>query len=439
MTLVYLDFPADGDLVVPPGRASIDPLLAEAVWWIDASDAPDGANLGTAGSDLDGMGVLWLGDGEIAAGPYTSEAAAATCPDANDLDLTAGFCVAVDVTTDWRPSIPQQILAKPRTGDPDTEDAYAVGFDSNGVLFVEWHDGTGGHNGPGFVTGNGADVTYTNPDGVARRQFVYEFVADNGLGGWTARLYTGTPEDRTLVSTMENTTDGAQSIVTSTADLRVGDPCNGLIHRVRLYDELDGTLLRDFHPAEDWTSGTTMTSSATGEVWSSVSAVEGPAFGALTVPDDSALDIAADASATLAFWFTQPNVANVDGEVYRLALREEGTIGAGGTGLVLIDIKIAAFASDFAGAAVSDGTNTGFALGAHWSAGTHVAILVINRDTDVATLYIDGASHATADISAVGAIDPAADLVLGVGAHRSAAKWDRVLDVDEMEHLEALW
>lgn len=413
-----------------PGAGEPHPFLETAVWAVDAAADPTGANLGTTGADLDGTGVLYVAADEIAAGPYTSEAGAATCPDANDLDLTAGFCVAVDVTTDWRPSLPQQILAKPRTGDPDTNDAYTVGFDENGYLFVEWYDGTDGHSGPAFITGNGADVTYQNPDGVARRQFVYEFVADNGLGGWTARLYTGTPEARTLVSTMENTTDGAQSIVTSTADLRIGDPCNGLIHRVRLYDELDGTLLRDFNPSVDWTSGTTMTSSATGEVWSSVSVVAGPGFGALAVPDDPALDIAADADATLAFWFTQPNVANVDGEVFQLADRATGTLGGGGVGLRLLDIKVAAFSADFAGMLVADGPDLGAVVGAHWAAGEHVAVLTIDRDTDVATLYIDGVSHATADISAVGAIDPAAGLVLGAGAHHAAAKWDSIIDVN---------
>lgn len=173
MTLVYLDQAEEADGLVAPGPRSpiIDPLFADAVWYVDARLRADGTSLG-ATSGLDASSVVHVAAGDVAAGTYAYETSAAHCPDAADIDLTDGFCVAVDVTTDWRPTVAQRILAKPRTGDPDTNDCYAVGFDDSGHPFIEWHDTTDGHNGPAFITGNGATANVTFDDGVARRHLV---------------------------------------------------------------------------------------------------------------------------------------------------------------------------------------------------------------------------------------------------------------------------
>lgn len=418
----------------------LDPLLAEAVLLLRASEySGSGAwlNEGTAGAVLDATVAFVDGSVEKAAGFDGLESNAATCPDAADLDLTTGFCVAVDMDVDWQPALPQQILAKPRTGDATTDDCYAVGYDNAGHPFVEWYDTTDGHVTPSFITGNGATADVTFADGYARRQLVFEWLST--AQGYTARVYSGTPEAPTLLSEIVNTSVGAQTIEASTDGLRVADPVLGAVYRVRLYDSLGGTLLRDFYPDRDYVSGVTMTSGGPeAETWSNVMVTDDASFLTATVPDDAALDVAADADATWAFRFTQPNVANVDGEAFIVATRKTGAMGVDGDGFRLGDIKIAAFGLDFAGAVVGDGADQGFVVGAHWAAGEHTAVLTVDRATDIATLYIDGASHATADISAVGALDPAADLTLGSAFHHAAAKWDRALTPTEVAALGTL-
>jgi hypothetical protein len=438
VTLYYRE-DVNGGLLMPAGGGagpSVDPLLAEAVWLLRASTGT-GENEGTAGAVLDAAAVCMDGSVELAAGFVGGEANAATCPDAAALDLTTGFVVWVDMTADWQPAIPQQILAKPRTGDATTNDCYAVGFDNAGHPFVEWYDNTDGHVAPAFITDNGATSTVTFAAGAARRQIGFEWLST--AQGYTARFYTGTPESHTLVSEIVNTTVGAQTIETSTDNLRIGDPVTGAIYRVRLYGTLGGALLRDFYPDRDYVSGTTMTA-GTGEVWSGVLTDDDALFVSATVPDDSALDVAADADASWAFRFTQNNVANVDGELFVLANRDTGNMGVNGVGFRLLDIKVAAYSSDFAGVVVGDGTDFGFGVGSHWAAGTHTVVVTIDRDTDLMNVYVDGAANGASpvDISAVGALDPAADLTLGAAFHHAAAKWDRVLTADEIAALPYL-
>ena len=156
---------------------------------------------------------------------------------------------------------------------------------------------------------------------------------------------------------------------------------------------------------------------------------------AATVPNNAALNVAADADATFAFRATQRNIADVDGEFFTLAARNAGTLGNNGNGLNLVDGLIAAFSVNFAGSILGDGADQASVTGAHWAAGTHLWVLDINRTTDVATLYVDGVSHDTANIAAVGAINPAADLILAAAAHHAVVKLDRVLTPAERTHL----
>lgn len=252
-------------------------------------------NEGTAGSTLDATAVSapWKMAGTERAAYFSGlPDEGATCPDAAAIDLTSGFVVAVDMETDWQPAAAQQILAKPRTGDATTDDCYAVGYDSSGHPFIEHYDTTDGHVAPAFLTANGATADVTFADGVARRQLVFEWLST--AQGYTARIYSGVPGATTLLSEIVNTTVGAQTIETSTDVLKIGDPVNGAIYRVRLYDTLGGTLLRDFYPDRDYATGKTMTS-ATGEVWSNVLVPESPAIGIrpgyFTIPDDPATDV----------------------------------------------------------------------------------------------------------------------------------------------------
>lgn len=413
-----------------PAAGELHPFLATAALYIDASrNGGSGVNEGTAGSALDATGVAYGPGGSALFAD--NEELAATCPDAVDLDLTDGFAVAADLTVEWRPAVPSQILSKPTGTNTDTFDCYAVGFDGSGHPFIEWNDTVGGHNGPAFITGNGATADVTFDAGVAPRQLVYEFIADNGAGGWTARLYSGTPGATTLLSEMVNTTDGAQTLTTSGADLRIGDPLGGGAARVRLaatLADLEADPLRDFYPERDYVSGTTMTS-ATDEVWSGVIYTPTPAFLAATVADDAALDVASDADATLAFWFTTPYLADVDTEQYLYATRITGTAGVDGNGFQLNDIKLDAFALDGFGVIAGDGADQALPLNnTGWAAGTHLVVVTIDRATDTLTVYVDGVSHATADITSVGALDPAADLILASAAHHAVAKWDSVED-----------
>lgn len=418
-----------------------DQLRNEAVWLLRASTGT-GENEGTAGAALDGSVVYVDGAVEKAAGFGGSESQAATCPDAAAIDLVAGFVVLVDFDpADWTPADPYQFLAKPLDGGTatgETDDCYAIGLGTDGVPFIEWtRDGETVHNGPAFTTGNGADVTADLSGEVGRKTLCWEFIGDNGAGGWTARMYDAdagtdatTPDGvgLTQLSEIVNTVDGAQAIETSTEALRVGDFFAGAVYRCRLYDTMTGDLLRDFHPDGTWAAGTTMVAT-TGETWSNLWVLDQEAFVTATIPDDPALDIPADADATLAFWFTTPFLADVDGEQYIYVDRGTGTFGFNANGIRLTDIKFDAFFADFFGLLCGDGTDIANAVdNAGWAPGTRLVVITVDRATDTLTLYRDGVSHATADISAVGAIDPAADLVLANAAHLAAAKWDALLE-----------
>lgn len=319
------------------------PLLVDAEVWLRAerwSGSGVWPNDGSSGSTLDATAVNapfkihgepcgWFG------GQTTH---AATCPDAAALDLTSGFVVWVDMEADWQPSQASQILAKPQTGDPDTNDCYAVGFDTSGHPFVEWQDAVDGHVGPAFLVANGATADVTFADGVARRQIGFEWLST--AQGYTARFYTGTPDSYTLVSEIVNTTVGAQTITTSTDGLRVGDPITGAIYRLRLYGTLGGALLREYYPARDYSSGSTM-NAPTGETWSNVLVCREPGMGIMpgyfTVPDNAALDVnPTTTSLTVAVVATSPNWAGASDFIPYAA-----KVSATGTGWVMASYGLA--------------------------------------------------------------------------------------------------
>jgi len=427
------------DLPVPSStRAEV---LAGAVWHIDADAGPSGANLGTA-AGLDATGAFATIPADAWAGTrLVGYAERDTDYDTDegwftDLDVSATFSVPphADNNPDGRWA---EMLHIPVDGGGNITEyvEFAVVFRDAGGLAVgvdfESGDETGG---PYWTSDQGlADV---NPPAVPYQ-----------LGDWSVGVPEVTVRLQIVAATGAVTlkVDGVTVCTDTIGECALTQPTDGdtvqvggftyvvPLAAVTLLDGIDGDPLIAWESGDaGWTvaNGGSFDGAAPSAAWFFAGDGE-----VVTVADDPALDVAADASATWAFWFTQPNVADVDGEAFTLADRTAGNYGADADGFRLIDIKIAAFSADFAGALVGDGANFGFAVGAHWSAGPHLAVLVVDRDTDVATLYVDGASHATADISAVGAIDPAANLTLAVAAHHAAAKWDRALTAHERVRL----
>ena len=107
----------DSGLGGDPGTDSrrgpaVPPLLADAVVVLDATAGL--VNCGTAPVSVTGF-VTGVGDRACWFGGNESDAV--SCPDANALDLTAGFVALVDFEpADWTPALPYQILAKPLDG-----------------------------------------------------------------------------------------------------------------------------------------------------------------------------------------------------------------------------------------------------------------------------------------------------------------------------------
>jgi len=107
----------------------------------------------------------------------------------------------------------------------------------------------------------------------------YTLDVDNGAAGNTVTFYTSTDdvEDSADVSTWTQLGDpvvtaGTTSIFNSTATVTSGYGggigFDGLIHRLQVYNGINGTLAVDFNPTDAASdSAATLTSSATGEVW----------------------------------------------------------------------------------------------------------------------------------------------------------------------------
>lgn len=425
--------------LLPTSRLSV---LDEAVLWCDWTNG-DWTNKGTGGSALNPT-IVAANSVERCAGFGGYVSMATTCPDAAAIDLTAGFVVLADFQPlAWNPPVnPEQILAKPTGTDADDDDCYAVGLGTSGVPFIEWHDTTAGHKAKGFTTSDSATATITYT-GTSRKRLCWQFVADNGSGGWTASLYSGdggtdatTPDGvgLTLLSRITNTTDGAQTLSTSNNVLKIGDPFTGAIYRVRLYDSMSGSLLRDFCPSRNYASGTTMTST-TGEVWSNVNA---PLDGVLAArwSDNDALDYTGAESGALVYRFSTPYLADVAGESFVYAEKITGTLGADALGYYLIDNNIGI---DGFGFACGDGVDFGFALSnTGWATGANTVIVNIDRDGAAATVYVNGTARGTADITAVGTLANTRTLTVGGGCHLVHGQFGRILTAGEIASLTSV-
>lgn len=423
------------------GATPCDPIVATAVLYIDAARRGLGVNDGTAGAALDATGTFarltsssWAGEALVGLmtldGGYDD-----TGPWFTDLDISATFAIPAhhenNPSGNWA-----EVYHIPFTGGGGATEwlEYAVVFRDDGDLWIgfDFESGseTGGpswQSGQVFATGDPQPLGVIGDwhDGVAEATWRLTIVA--ATGAVTLRK------------------DGVTVVTDTMGAVTFPEPPSGedvqagpfqyalLIKSVSLKDGIGGAEILGFDAGDTtgWTSGS-------GTAWLGEPLpnpfLYGGGFsgaGYVKVPDDPALDIAAGDDATLAFWFTTIHAADVDGEFYTYATRASGNLGANGNGFNLVDGLIAGFGVDFSGSLLGDGTDQAFVVdpGTHWDAGTHLAVLQINRTTDVATLYVDNwtTPFATADIAAVGVLDPAADLTLSSAAHHAVAKWDTLV------------
>ena len=98
---------------------------------------------------------------------------------------------------------------------------------------------------------------------------------DDGAGNRVTKFYTSADGETWAQLGSTVTTAGTVSIFASTANLRVGQqnqsgsesPFSGRIYRTRIYNGIGGTLAADFNTEDGDPGASTLTSSATGEVW----------------------------------------------------------------------------------------------------------------------------------------------------------------------------
>lgn len=277
---------------------------------------------------------------------------------------------------------------------------------------------------------------------------------DNGNDGHEVRLYgleggawvllaSGVEAGTTSIRNEEGPlVAGAMSTLVDFAEVRDGGPTGDLMASFRPADA-DG-----FVPI-----GGTWTSAATGETWTAGAAscvlerTTGRAWLSggstlLTVADNALIDYGTDDWSFC--WVVSPQrVADDDTEVFDFGAKQSGFVGAGGSGVRLVDLKLDSFGLDGFGMGVSDGANMAFALSnTGWTAGArHVVIVTMDRDGDL-TVYVDGVARGSADMSSVGNLSTATGFVFGIvdvepillHAH---AQWPRLLDATERAQVAA--
>lgn len=213
----------------------------------------------------DGLGIARLPTTSNTAHNYFST------PDSATLDaITGSFDVDVLVSpADWTPGGVQFFCGR----DSDANRSWALGIATSGALYAELYDSAG------------ADITslfaYVSTDSVAStdrtRLWVRMKVVWALTGNITVDFYTSQDGVAwTALGTQRTAAATGNALGISNALLTVGarqyasneQNVEGSIYRMRLYngDRDTGTLVADFNPT-DWTTGSTFTSSQTGEEW----------------------------------------------------------------------------------------------------------------------------------------------------------------------------
>jgi hypothetical protein len=475
------------DLPDPGALTGLDPLLAEAVLLLRASAVSDPApgaiwpNEGTAGSDLDAVpnetgeyriAPAWCGPGDglpavrfftgvvNETDPDLAGRSLLSTPDHADLTLTAGMFLA------------GQFKAVPEAGPPNVDQALWIAKLNNAGDGVVWQMGQTTDDSkirfsPGGFTGAPFDLGPADTVPLYETvEFAVSAVAATGL----VRAYVrdDTDPDVTIGGrgwriVDEVDTAGAGTITDSTGDVQLG-VCEGFIGWAEVYEwngttatlrasfdptiDCDGTertgdtITNTVTPGRDWTVGdwaTVIDASTPG--WLCVGTVDGAVF---TVDDHPAINIGTD-SATIAFRVEIRDIADTDPEAFIWAKKVTGALGGGGVGWQLIDIKVTAFSADFGGFVADDGAGSlGFAAAAHWTAGEHLFVMVVDRDAGDLVFYLDGTAVATGSAADAGDLGNAAAMVFGAPDPRTqiilrdVGQWDRALSDAEIESLSTL-
>lgn len=473
----------------PPGS-----LLAEAVVLLRASQVTgwtsgdaltnegtnpgDAAALPAVGAETGGPVFLDPADGAYqAVHTNTFSPSSFSTPDSTAIDIAGD----IDLRAKWR------TFADPTVGDTENRTA-AIGRITNltsdpgyDELSYELSIGVGGGPTPVPV----GDVVLIWHDGTDQQTASYAagldpyesnevratLDVDNGAGGWTASFYVRDDADPDVT-----TSDGkgwrllGTDSDTGTTQIRdTSGPLTAMSFRcigtyAEVWDGIDGTLAASFYAADaagfKANSGT-FVSSETGETWttgseSSVVPVPAKRFlvgfdeagtatnASFSVADAAALD-AGTADRTVALLCEPGDIADADMEVVVYCQKSSGSIGQGGAGWDIRDLRFDGFGVDGFGAAASDGTDTALAISnTGWTAARHLVVATMDRDGNLTT-YVDGTARGTADMTAVGSISTSTALEIGTAsgnpipwAFEAYAEWKRALTDDEVVELATL-
>lgn len=186
-------------------------------------------------------------------------------PDSVANSITGDIEIIVDlILPDWTPATNQLLVGKI---DSTTNRSYFFQVLNAGRLnFTTSTDGsTGGQ------TTTASTVVTGVPDGTRKRLKVTRDM-DNGASGNDTKFFLS--DDGITWTQLGDTitTAGVISTFNSDSPVEIGsgflgtsEVTTGSIHRVQIFDGIDGTLAVDFN-AEDYISGSTLTSFSTGEV-----------------------------------------------------------------------------------------------------------------------------------------------------------------------------
>jgi hypothetical protein len=194
----------------------------------------------------------------------------ASTPDANDLDVTTKFCVLGYMSlTDWTPASAQYLMCK--WTNSGNQRSFGAGVNPDGTLILSVSDdgSTGSQNADSSVAlpstdGEGIWIAYVFDSGSVNFYYSQQSKSANySTLSWTE------------LGTQQTVSGGVTSAFIGTGVLEVGSfnagnngNADGEIYKAVLIDSnnLRGSAVADFD-AGDYVSGSTLTSSGTGEVW----------------------------------------------------------------------------------------------------------------------------------------------------------------------------
>ena len=237
------------------------------VWW-EETPAGVGTQLLIMSDGADNYNITLATDENYLNLPGASPDYAST-PDSAALDVTGDieiiwYAVADDVT----PAAATHVLSKSDGG----QNSYRVSLDPSGTLSLITS-----------TSGSGAVSNVSNaaiPAGAGEGWWGrITLDVNDGSGNRVANFYTSTDAASTSPGSVSwiqlgttVTTSGTTTIFAGTAVLAIGartigEPWDGKIYRAQVYNGIGGTLVADFDPNNGNSGAATITSAATGEVY----------------------------------------------------------------------------------------------------------------------------------------------------------------------------